>query len=156
MSTILAIGTSEVVKMLHTKVSSAIVLPDGALTTENEADRPTFNSLKGVGMNLVALPSEALHLLQDGVIVELRAHEHHTLHVISKQQIKNEQMTLLLDSAITIMTEVTTQNKQIIQVVKEACQMVSKLAIPKEELLEVHVREMATRVHNVHTEMARV
>ncbi len=49
-----------------------IVLSDGALTTMNEADRPTFSTLKGVGLNLAALHGEALHLLQDGVIAEFR------------------------------------------------------------------------------------
>jgi len=52
------------------------VLLDGALTTENEADRPTGSDLKGVGLNLAVLLNEALHLLQDGIITELRAHEH--------------------------------------------------------------------------------
>jgi len=62
-STTLAIDTSEAADMLHTKASSAIVLPDGALITENEADRPTISALKGVGLNLVVLACEALHLL---------------------------------------------------------------------------------------------
>ena len=56
-STSLAISTSEDVEMLCVKVSSMIVLPNGALTTEN------VSALKRVGLNLVALPSEALHLL---------------------------------------------------------------------------------------------
>ena len=55
---------------VRVKASSAIVLPDGALTADNEADGPTLSTLKGVGLNLVALPGEALHLLQDGVIAE--------------------------------------------------------------------------------------
>ena len=63
MSTSLAIGTSEFDDMLHTKASGATVLPDGALTIENEADRPTISALKGVGLSLAALPSEVLHLL---------------------------------------------------------------------------------------------
>lgn len=55
MSTSLAISTSEAVDMLHAKASRAIVLPDGALTTENEADKPTVSAIKGVGLNLAAL-----------------------------------------------------------------------------------------------------
>jgi len=66
------------------KASIALVLLDGSLTTENEADRPTINVLKGVGLNLVALPREALHLLQDGVTAELRDREHCALQVISE------------------------------------------------------------------------
>jgi len=50
-----------------------IVLPDGALTTENEADRPTVSSLKGVGLNMVVLPQKTLYLLHDGVTSELKA-----------------------------------------------------------------------------------
>ena len=90
MSTNLAIDTSKVFKMLRTKVSNTIVLPDGALTTKNEADRPTISALKGVGLNFAALLGEVLHLLQDGVITELRAREHHTLQVINEQRINNE------------------------------------------------------------------
>lgn len=59
----LAINTSEADDMLCTKASSAPVLPDGALTKENEADRPTVTALKGVRLNLVVLPCEALHSL---------------------------------------------------------------------------------------------
>ena len=59
--------------MLRMKASSAIVLLDGALTTENEANMTTISALKGVGLNLAVLLCEALHLLQDGVIAELRA-----------------------------------------------------------------------------------
>ena len=61
--------------MLRAKASSAIMLLYGALTTENEADKPTISALKGVGLNLAMLPGEVLHLLQDGVIAELRARE---------------------------------------------------------------------------------
>lgn len=80
--------------MLRAKASIAIVLPYGALTTENEADRHTVSALKGVELNLATLLHEALHLFQDGVIAELRAREHHTLQVVSEQLIHNEQMAL--------------------------------------------------------------
>ena len=93
-STSLAISTSEVAFMLHIKASSAIVLSDGALTKETEAKRPNVSTLKGVGLNLAALPCEALHILQDGVIANLRARENHALQVINEQRINNEQMTL--------------------------------------------------------------
>jgi len=78
-STSLSISTSEATEMLHAKVSRAIVLPNGALTTKNEADRPTFNAFKGVGLSLAVLLGEALHLLKDGVITELRASEHRVM-----------------------------------------------------------------------------
>ena len=77
-------STSDVAEMLHMKASNAIVLPDGALTIHNEADRPTISALKGVGLNLAVLLREVIHLLQDGVIEKMRAHEQHALHVISE------------------------------------------------------------------------
>lgn len=64
MSTSLAIGTLEDTKMLCTRVSSTIVLPDGVVTTENVAEKLVISALKGVVLNLAALPGEALHLLQ--------------------------------------------------------------------------------------------
>jgi len=51
---------------------------------ETKVGRLAVSALKGVGLNLVALPSEALHLLHDGVITELRAYEKCALQVISK------------------------------------------------------------------------
>ena len=80
MSTNLAISTLEVVEMLHVKVPRAIVLLEGALTIENEADKPTINALKGVGLNLVVLPGKAC--------------EHHSVQVINEHQINNVQLAL--------------------------------------------------------------
>lgn len=54
------------------------------------------------------------------------------------------------------MTEATNQNKRIMQVVEEACRMVPKFAIPKEEPVEVRVCNLATGVRNACTKMARV
>lgn len=62
-STSLAINTSEPDEMLHAKASNMIMLPNGALTTKNDTDMPTFNALNGVELNLAVLPSEVLHLL---------------------------------------------------------------------------------------------
>jgi len=70
------------------------VLLDGALNTKIEANRTAVSTLKGVGLNLVALPSEALHLSQDGMIVELRAGEQRTLQVINEKKINNAQMAI--------------------------------------------------------------
>ena len=49
----LTIGTSKAAEMLLVKVSSTLVLPNGALTMMNEANKPTISSIKGVGLNLV-------------------------------------------------------------------------------------------------------
>ena len=79
---------------------------------ETEPDKFTISALKGVGLNLAALPREALHLLQDGVIVELRAHEQQNLQVISEQKINNNQMGMQQDFTGT--------NQCMIKVVEEA------------------------------------
>lgn len=63
MSTSLTIGISKAARMLHAKDSQEIVLLEGALTIEIKADRPAISTLKGVGLNLAAVPGEALHLL---------------------------------------------------------------------------------------------
>lgn len=99
-STSLAIDTSEAAEMLRVKASSVIVLPNGALTTENEVNRPTVSALEGVGLNLPVLPHEVHHLLEDGVITKLRACEHHTLQLISEQHINNNQMALHRNASI--------------------------------------------------------
>lgn len=80
--------------------------------------------MKGFGLNLVVLPHRALPLLQDGVIVELRACEHRALKVISEQKIKNEQMALQRNYSISVEAEVTNQSKKFMQVMEEACRMV--------------------------------
>ena len=55
------------------------MLSDGVVTTEIEADRSTVSALKGVGLNLIMLTNEVLHLLQDGVITKLQDHKQRTL-----------------------------------------------------------------------------
>jgi len=70
------------------------VLPDGALTIETEADRPTVSALKGIRLNLVALLNELLYLLQDGVITELQTREQRTLQIIIEKKVNNTQMAL--------------------------------------------------------------
>ena len=72
-------------EMLHSKMTNTIVLPDGALITENEANRPMVSALKRSGINMVVLPQEMLYVLQDGVTAELWARENHVLQVMSKQ-----------------------------------------------------------------------
>lgn len=84
-STSLAPDTSEATGMVRTLDPQAIMLPEGVLTTEAKADRPVVNVLKGVGLSLATLASEALHNLQDGVIVKLQVREQHATRVIGNQ-----------------------------------------------------------------------
>ena len=83
--TSLTIGTLAAEDMLRTRMNNMVLLPDGALTTENEVDMTMVSSLKGVGFNMVVLPWETLYLLQDGVIVEFRAKESCALQVMSEE-----------------------------------------------------------------------
>ena len=49
------------------RMTNTIVLLEGALVIENEADKPTVSALKGVWINMAALPQETLYVLQDKV-----------------------------------------------------------------------------------------
>lgn len=85
LSTNLAVGTAAAEEMLHTRMTSTIVLPEGALVTDNEVNRPMVSVVKGLGINMAMLPQEMLYVLQDRVIVEIWAREGHTLQVMSEQ-----------------------------------------------------------------------
>jgi len=52
--------------------------------------------------------------------------------------------------------EVVDQNKKIMQVVEEACQMVLELDIQVEELVEVRIHKLAVGVCDARREMARI
>ena len=94
LSTNLIVGTMIIEQMLGTWVTNTIVLPEGALLTTNEVDRPTVSELKGLGINMVALPRETLYVLQDGITADVRVRESRTLQVLSEQKINMEQLSL--------------------------------------------------------------
>ena len=81
-------------------MTNTIVLPEGALVIENEADRPMVSGLKGIGINMAALTWETLYVLQDGVTVELRAKEGCALQVMSEHHINIEQLSLQRDEVV--------------------------------------------------------
>lgn len=68
---------------------------------------------------------------------------------MSEQRINIEQLGLHRNKAME-------QNKKMMQVVEEACQMVLELDIQAEEPVEACVRKLATGVHDAQTEMARI
>lgn len=47
MLTNIAVGMTPTEEMFHAYMTNTIVLLEGALVTENKADRPTTNALKG-------------------------------------------------------------------------------------------------------------
>lgn len=55
------------------------------------------SGLKGLRINMDALPRETLYVLQDGVTIELRAREGHVLQVMSEQRNNIEQLSLQHD-----------------------------------------------------------
>ena len=55
LSTNLAIGSMAAKKMLQTHVANTMVLLEGPLVTSNEADMFSVSTMKGLGVNLVAL-----------------------------------------------------------------------------------------------------
>ena len=71
------------------------------------------------------------------------------MQVLSKQHINIEQLSLQCNEAVE-------QNKQIMQVVEEACQMVPELAIPEDAEADEQVYKLATGVCDACTELAKV
>ncbi len=63
LSTHIAIGTSAAEQMLRTRMVNTIVLPGGALVSSNAMDQLSISMMKGLGLNLAALPLETLYLL---------------------------------------------------------------------------------------------
>jgi len=61
--------------MLRARMANTIVLPEGALVSENAMDRVTTNMMKGLGLNLASLLRETLYQLQDDIITELHTRE---------------------------------------------------------------------------------
>jgi hypothetical protein len=98
---------------------------------------------------MAALPRETLYVLQDGITAELRARESRALQVLSEQKINMEQLSLQRD-------EVVSQNRQMVQVLEEACQMVPELAIPAEAPAEARIQRLAAGVREAREEMAKV
>lgn len=149
LSTSLVVGMSMAKEMLHTRMTNTIVLPYGALMRENEADMPMASGLKGIGLNVVVLPRKTLYVLQDRVAAKLRAKEGRALQVMSEQQINIENLSLQQD-------DVVAQNLQLVQVIEEAFQMVSELAIQAKEPAEARIWKLATGVHEVREEMDKL
>lgn len=63
LSTNLTIRMTIAEEILHARMTNTIVMPKGALLIPNEADKPTFSAMKGIWINMVALPWETLHVL---------------------------------------------------------------------------------------------
>ena len=116
--------------MQRTHMTNTIVLPKGELVIENEVDKPMVSAQKGIGINVVTLPQEMFYVLQDVITTKLQAGESCMLQVLSEQRINMEQLSVQCD-------EVVSQNRQMVQVIKEARQMVPKLAILVETAAEV-------------------
>jgi len=87
-------GTSATEQLLQAKMANIIVLPEGALTTDNAEDRAAIGWLKGLGLNLSALPREILYQLQDGTTTELCARKGRTVQMLSERRINIEQLSL--------------------------------------------------------------
>lgn len=84
LSTHVAAGTSAAEHMLHIRMENTIVLPEGALVLSNVMDRLSISMMKGLGLNLDALPQEMLYLIQDGIMAEMWARESCAIQVLSE------------------------------------------------------------------------
>lgn len=86
-------------------MTNTIVLPEGALVTSNEVDRPTVSASKGLSLNMAALPRETLYVLEDEITVELLARESHTLQLLREE---NQYGTIELAARRSDVAESTT------------------------------------------------
>lgn len=75
----------ETEQLLQAKMANTITLPTGALTGDNAAARAMVGRLRGLGLNLAALPRERLYQLQDCTMTELRAREGRAVQALSEQ-----------------------------------------------------------------------
>ena len=108
-----------------------VTLPDGALNAEAAADKAMVSTLKNVDLNLVVLPSEFLHTLQVGVIVELKAREQCALSMISEYKVNNEQIFVEKTSALEAWKKVQAHNEKTVAVMAKAFRTVPELHHPK-------------------------
>lgn len=58
-----ATGTSTTKQFLQAKMANIVALLEGALAADNTEDRSVVSQLKGLGLNLAALPREILYQL---------------------------------------------------------------------------------------------
>jgi len=63
LSTNLVVGMTVAKEMSRARMTNTIMLPEGTLVIENEADSPMVGALKGVGMNMNVLHRETLYVL---------------------------------------------------------------------------------------------
>ena len=66
------------------------MLLDGSLSMEASIDKAIFSSLKNISLKLVALWSKFLHMLQAGVIAEVKSQEKCALSLVSEYQVNNK------------------------------------------------------------------
>jgi len=76
--------------MLRVRMANTIVLPKGALVSTNAMDQMTISMMKGLSLNLAALPWETLYQLQDGITAEMPAKESRVIQVLREQKINIE------------------------------------------------------------------
>lgn len=70
--------------MLWARMTNTILLPEGALVSSDAMEQMTVSMMKGLGLNLDALPQEMLYHLQDGITAKLRARENCAIQVLSE------------------------------------------------------------------------
>lgn len=145
----LAVGTTTAEQMLRAWVKNTIVLPKGALVTTNKADEPTITALKGIKINMAALPWETLYVLQDAINAKLQARERCALQALSEKRINMEQLILERDGVVL-------QNRQLVQLLDEACQRIPEMAILADTPIEARIHRLATGVHKAQEEMTKV
>lgn len=62
---------------------------EGTLLAKSKEDNAQLEKIKGVGMNLLALPLQTFHALHHGVLDELRIREQCALSMINEVKMNN-------------------------------------------------------------------
>jgi len=132
------------------------MLPDGSLSAEVADDKAIVISLKNNGLKLAALPNDYLHMLQEGLLVELRAREHCALNLINEYRLNNKQMFTEKSEALEAYKKIQAQNSQLAAMMVEPYQIVLELHIPEEVPLEEKIIKLAASVRDAEPEVVRV
>ena len=82
-------GSGAVKKIEQILDLRVISLPEGSIHVESHKDRIVLNTVKDMGLNLVAVLLHNLHVLHQGVPYELKIREQRVLTVISEFKVNN-------------------------------------------------------------------
>ena len=140
---------SVIKQLLWAKMVNVVTLPEGSLIADNMEDRAAVGWIKGLGLNLAALPRDILYQLQDRMTTELCVREGRAVQMLSEQRINIEQLSLQRNEAVA-------QNQQLEQIVEEACHRVLELENATDLPIGMWIHKLASGFHEAKEEATRI